>query len=65
VAWVATRLVAEATHDLVGLLALGLPLAAGLAAYLAVVVLLDRDLPGHALGQARRMVGRAATAPAS
>jgi hypothetical protein len=51
---------------LVGLLALGLPIAAGLAAYLAVVVLLDPKLPGHALGQARRMVGRTTVAaPAS
>jgi PST family polysaccharide transporter len=66
VAWVACRLVAEAASDLVGLLALGLPIAAGLAAYLAVVVLLDPKLPGHALGQARRMVGRTTVAaPAS
>jgi PST family polysaccharide transporter len=65
-AWGASRLVADAAEDLVGALALGLPLAAGLAAYLAVVTLLDRRLPGHALGQARRMVGRAAaTASAS
>jgi len=66
VAWVATRLVAEASADLIGLLALGLPLAAGLGAYLAVVVMVDPKLPGHALGQARRMVGRTtAAAPAS
>ena len=57
-AWVASRLVAEATADLVGVLALGLPLAAGLGAYLAVILLFDRRLPGHALGQARRMVGK-------
>lgn len=64
-AWVAARVVANATDDLVGVLALGLPLAAGLGAYLAVILLLDRQLPGHALGQARRMVGRAAAVPAS
>ncbi len=64
-AWVAARVVANATDDLVGVLALGLPLAAGLGAYLAVILLLDRQLPGHALGQARRMVGKAAAAPAS
>jgi PST family polysaccharide transporter len=64
-AWVAARVVANATDDLVGVLALGLPLAAGLGAYLAVILLLDRQLPGHALGQARRMVGRTAAVPAS
>ena len=64
-AWVASRVVANATDDLVGVLALGLPLAAGLGAYLAVILLLDRQLPGHALGQARRMVGRTAAVPAS
>jgi len=64
-AWVAARVVANATDDLVGVLALGLPLAAGLGAYLAVILLLDRQLPGHALGQARRMMGRTAAAPAS
>ncbi len=64
-AWVAARVVANATADLVGVLALGLPLAAGLGAYLAVILLLDRQLPGHALGQARRMVGRTAAVPAS
>ena len=64
-AWVAARVVANATDDLVGVLALGFPLAAGLGAYLAVILLLDRQLPGHALGQARRMVGRAAAVPAS
>ena len=65
-AWICSRLVAEAAADTVGILALGLPIAAGLAAYLAVVVLVDPKLPGHALGQARRMVGRTPTAaPAS
>ena len=62
-AWVALASSPNATGDLVGVLALGLPLAAGLGAYLAVILLLDRQLPGHALGQARRMVGRAAAAP--
>jgi O-antigen/teichoic acid export membrane protein len=66
VAWIACRLVAEAAADTAGILALGLPIAAGLAAYLAVIVLLDHKLPGYALGQARRMVGRAtAAAPAA
>ncbi len=65
-AWVACRAVAEATGGAVGVVALALPLAAGLAAYLAVVVLVDPKLPRHALGQARRMFGRtAAAAPAS
>lgn len=64
VAWVACRLVANAAESMVGVLALGLPLAAGLGAYLAVILLLDPKLPGHALGQARRMVGRT-TAEAS
>ena len=64
-AWVAARIVTEATDGLAGVLALCLPLAAGLGAYLAVILLLDRQLPGHALGQARRMVGRTAAAPAS
>jgi PST family polysaccharide transporter len=66
VAWPACRLAAEAADGLAGVLALGLPLAAGLAAYLAVILLADPGLPGHALGQARRMVGRTtAAAPAS
>lgn len=66
IAWISCRLVAEAAADTVGILALGLPIVAGLAAYLAVVVLVDPKLPGHALGQARRMVGRTTVAaPAS
>jgi hypothetical protein len=39
------------------------PLAVGLGAYLAMILLVDPQLPRHALGQARRMVGRAALAP--
>ena len=66
VAWPVSRLVAEAADGLIGVLALGLPVAAGLGAYLAVILLADPGLPGHALGQMRRMVGRtAAAAPAS
>ena len=66
VAWIACRLVAEAAADAVGILALGLPLAAGLGVYLAVILLVDPGLPRHALGQARRMVGRpTVAAPAS
>jgi O-antigen/teichoic acid export membrane protein len=66
VSWVACRLVAEASADAVGVLALGLPIVAGLGAYLAVIVLVDPGLPRHALGQARRMVGRpSVAAPAS
>ena len=42
----------------VGALELGLPLVAGLAAYLAVIALVDPGLPRYAFGQARRMVGR-------
>ena len=66
VAWIACRLVAEAAADAVGILALGLPLAVGLGVYLAVILLVDPGLPRHALGQARRMVGRpTVAAPAS
>ena len=63
VAWVACRAVAEATGDAVGIVQLGAPLAVGLGAYLAMILLVDPQLPRHALGQARRMVGRAALAP--
>ncbi|MGH3042669.1 MAG: hypothetical protein ACRDNG_13205, partial [Gaiellaceae bacterium] len=65
-AWIVCRLVAGAAEDLVGALALSLPIAAGLGAYLAVILVVDPGLPGHALGQARRMVARTtAAAPAS
>lgn len=65
-AWAACRLAAEASADAAGILALGAPVAAGLAAYLAVVTLVDPKLPRHAVGQARRMVGRTTlAAPAS
>ena len=57
-AWLACRGTAEAAAGSVGALELGLPLAAGLAAYLAVIALVDPGLPRYALGQARRMVGR-------
>jgi PST family polysaccharide transporter len=63
VAWIACRAVAEATGDAVGVVQLFAPLAVGLGAYLAMILLVDPQLPRHALGQARRMVGRAALAP--
>jgi hypothetical protein len=63
VAWIACRAVAEATADAVGVVQLCAPLAVGLLAYLAMIFLVDPQLPRHALGQARRMVGRAALAP--
>jgi O-antigen/teichoic acid export membrane protein len=63
VAWIACRAVAEATADAVGVVQLCAPLAVGLGAYLAMILLVDPGLPRHALGQARRMVGRAALAP--
>jgi hypothetical protein len=44
--------------------ALGAPLAAGLAAYLLVVLVLEPGLPGYAFDQLKRMVGRA-TVPAA
>ncbi|MGH3022800.1 MAG: lipopolysaccharide biosynthesis protein [Gaiellaceae bacterium] len=61
-AWLACRGTAEAAAGAVGVLELGLPLAAGLLAYLIVIGLVDPGLPGYALGQARRMVGRATVA---
>jgi lipopolysaccharide exporter len=57
-AWLACRGAAEAVAGFAGALALAAPLAAGLAAYLAVIALVDPGLPRYALGQARRMVGR-------
>jgi O-antigen/teichoic acid export membrane protein len=63
VAWIACRAVAEASGDAVGVVQLCAPLAVGLGAYLAMILLVDPQLPRHALGQARRMVGRAALAP--
>ncbi|MGH3058427.1 MAG: hypothetical protein ACRDPP_09305, partial [Gaiellaceae bacterium] len=57
-AWLACRGAAEAAAGSVGALELGLPFAAGLAAYLAVIAVVDPGLPRYALGQARRMVGR-------
>jgi len=63
VAWIVCRAVAEATADAVGVVQLCAPLAVGLGAYLAMILLVDPQLPRHALGQARRMVGRTALAP--
>ena len=57
-AWLACRGAAEAVAGSAGAFALAAPLAAGLAAYLAVIALVDPGLPRYALGQARRMVGR-------
>jgi len=57
-AWLACRGTTEAAAGSAGALELGLPLAAGLAAYLAVVALVDPGLPRYAFGQVRRMVGR-------
>lgn len=65
VAWIACRAVAEATSGAVGVVALAFPLAAGLGAYLVVVLLVDPKLPRHALGQVRRMVGRTTLAPSA
>jgi len=65
-AWLASRGAAEAAAGSPGALEVAAPLAAGLAAYLALVALLDPGLPRYALGQARRMVGRGTlAAPAS
>jgi lipopolysaccharide exporter len=61
-AWLACRGTAEAAAGSAGVLELGLPLAAGLLAYLIVIGLVDPGLPGYAVGQARRMVGRATVA---
>jgi lipopolysaccharide exporter len=61
-AWLAARLVAEATEEAAAVLYLAAPLAAGLAAYLAAVLVLDRGLPRHAVGQLRRMLARGALA---
>jgi hypothetical protein len=58
IAWLACRGTAEALTGSVGALELAVPLAAGLAAYLGVIALVDPGLPRYALGQARRMVGR-------
>jgi PST family polysaccharide transporter len=63
-AWGACRLTAEAASGTVGVVALGAPLAAGLAAYLLVVLVLEPGLPGYAFDQLKRMVGRA-TVPAA
>ncbi|HSK15635.1 MAG TPA: lipopolysaccharide biosynthesis protein [Gaiellaceae bacterium] len=58
-AWLATRLVVEATEGAAGAVFLVAPLTAGLAAYLAAILAADRGLPRHALAQARRMVSPA------
>ena len=61
-AWAPTRATAAATSELAPSLSLTLAVLVALATYLAAVSVLDRSLLAFAWRQARRALGRTATA---
>ena len=63
VAWIVARTVVALTQAAAAYVSLSAAVAAGVAAYCASIFFLDRALPGYALGQLTRALGRPGGSP--